>query len=121
MNNLFGTGRLVPGMGFFLAAAPGVGRVEPPLLSAVLVHNRNLKAFRYGGAGSGQSSAPLATALPAIRQLVARTPVQQALAEVPEPGRGNAIACDRYLPGDPRQCVAATDTRGAGLAIGGLQ
>lgn len=121
MNNLFGTGRVVPGMGFFLAAAPGVGRVEPPLLSAVVVHSRNLSAFRYAGASSGQAAAPLATALPAVRQLVNRTPVAQALAEVPEPGRGNAIGCDRYLPGDARQCVAATDTRGAGLAIGGLQ
>ena len=119
MNNLFGTGRLVPGMGMFLAAAPGVGRVEPPLLSAVLVHNRNLKAFRFAGAGSGQAAAPLAAALPAIRQLVSRTPLPQALAEVPEPGRTNAISCDRYLPGDPRQCVAGTDARGAGLAIGG--
>jgi gamma-glutamyltranspeptidase/glutathione hydrolase len=121
MNNLFGTGRVVPGMGFFLAAAPGAGRVEPPLLSAVMVHNRSLTAFRYAGASSGQAAAPLATALPAARQLVSRTPVAEALAEVPEPGRGNAIACDRYLPGDPRQCVAATDPRGAGLAIGGLQ
>jgi gamma-glutamyltranspeptidase/glutathione hydrolase len=85
----------------------------------VLVHNRNLKAFRYAGAGSGQQAAPLATALPAIRQLVSRTPLPQALAEVPEPGRTNAISCDRYLPGDPRQCVAGTDARGAGLAIGG--
>ncbi|MFC7552716.1 hypothetical protein ACFQU7_11290 [Pseudoroseomonas wenyumeiae] len=98
-----------------------MGQVEPPLLSAVMVHSRNLSAFRYAGASSGQAAAPLATALPAVRQLVNRTPVAQAVAEVPEPGRGNAIACDRYLPGDARQCVAATDTRGAGLAVGGLQ
>jgi gamma-glutamyltranspeptidase/glutathione hydrolase len=121
MNNLFGTGRVVPGMGFFLAAAPGVGRVEPPLLSAVLVHNRALAAFRYAGASSGQLAAPLATALPAMRHLVNGTPVPASLATVPEPGRGNAIGCTRYLPGDARQCVAATDPRGAGLAIGGLQ
>jgi gamma-glutamyltranspeptidase/glutathione hydrolase len=121
MNNLFGTGRIVPGMGFFLAAAPGVGRVEPPLLPAVVVHSRSLAAFRYAGAASGQSAAVLATALPAVRQLVSRAPVGQALGEAPEPGRGNAIGCDRYLPGDPRQCVAATDPRGPGLAIGGLQ
>jgi gamma-glutamyltranspeptidase/glutathione hydrolase len=121
MNNLFGTGRMLPGMGFYLAAAPGVGRVQPPLLSAVMVHSRALNAFRYAGASSGQLGAPLATALPLERHLVNRTPVPQALAEVPEPGRGNAIGCVRYLPGDAAQCVAATDPRGAGLAIGGLQ
>jgi gamma-glutamyltranspeptidase/glutathione hydrolase len=111
----------VPGMGFFLAAAPGVGRVEPPLLSAVIVHSRNLSAFRYAGASSGQSAAPLATALPLGRSLINRAPIAQSLAAVPEPGRGNAIDCARYLPGDAAQCVAATDPRGAGLAVGGLQ
>ncbi|MBC9208406.1 gamma-glutamyltransferase [Roseomonas aerophila] len=121
MNNLFGTGRVVPGLGFFLAAAPGVGRVEPPLLSAVIVHSRNLSAFRYAGASSGQEAAPLATALPLSRSLINRAPIAQSLAAVPEPGRGNAIDCARYLPGDAAQCVAATDPRGAGLAVGGLQ
>jgi gamma-glutamyltranspeptidase/glutathione hydrolase len=121
MNNLFGTGRVVPGMGFFLAAAPGVGRVEPPLLSAVLVHSRNLSAFRYAGASSGQTAAPLATALPLARSLANQGPIAQSVASVPEPGRANAINCARYLPGDAAQCVAATDPRGAGLAVGGLQ
>lgn len=120
MNNLFGTGRMVPGMGFLMAAAP-VGRIEPPLLSAVMVHSRNLAAFRYAGASSGQEGAPLATALPVTRSLVNRTPIAQNIAAVPEPGRANAVDCARYLPGDASQCVAVTDPRGAGLAVGGLQ
>jgi gamma-glutamyltranspeptidase / glutathione hydrolase len=40
-------------------------------------------------------------------------------APVPEPGRANAIACSRYLPGDEDTCGWATDPRGAGLAAAG--
>lgn len=119
LNNLFGTGRVVPQMGFLLAAAPGIGRVEPPLLAAALAHNANLRAFRYAGTGTGQAAAPIALALPAARHLLNRTGIDAALAGVPEPGRANAIGCPAYLPGNSAQCAAATDPRGAGLAIGG--
>jgi gamma-glutamyltranspeptidase/glutathione hydrolase len=37
---------------------------------------------------------------------------------VPDPGRANAIACGRYLPGDEDRCNWATDSRGNGLAVG---
>ncbi|WP_237217853.1 gamma-glutamyltransferase, partial [Falsiroseomonas oryziterrae] len=46
MNNLFGTGRVAPGTGVLLAAAPGIGRVTPPLLAAGIAHSPNLRAFR---------------------------------------------------------------------------
>lgn len=119
LNNLFGTGRVLPQMGFLLAAAPDVGRVEPPLLAAALAHNTSLRAFRYAGAASGQAAAPIALALPAARHLLNGTPLADAVASVPEPGRANAIACGRYLPGSAAQCAAATDPRGAGLAVMG--
>ena len=57
LNNLFGTGRMAPGMGFLLAAAPGIGAVQPPLLAAGIAFNRNLRAFRMAAAGSGQEAA----------------------------------------------------------------
>jgi gamma-glutamyltranspeptidase/glutathione hydrolase len=117
LNNLFGTGRILPQMGFLLAAAPGVGRVEPPLLSAMLVHNPNLRTFRYAGAASGQEAAPIALALPAARHLLNGATVADAVAAVPEPGRANAMGCSRYLPGAASSCGAATDPRGAGLAV----
>lgn len=121
LNNLFGTGRMVPQLGFLLAAAPGRGRVEPPLLAATLAHNASLKAFRYAGAGTGQAAAPIAAALPAAQHLLSGVPVPQAIAAVPEPGRGNAIGCSAYMPGSAAQCSAATDPRGAGLAVAGQQ
>jgi len=119
LNNLFGTGRVVPEMGFLLAAAPGLGRVEAPLLAAALAHNSNLRAFRYAGAGTGQAAAPVALALPAARHLLNGAPLAEAVAAVPEPGRANAIGCARYLPGVAANCAAATDARGSGLALMG--
>ena len=41
MNNLFGTGRVAPGTGILLAAAPGIGQVRPPLLAAGIAHVPN--------------------------------------------------------------------------------
>ncbi len=115
MNNLFGTGRVAPGTGVLLAAAPGIGRVQPALLSAGLVHNPNLRAFRAAAAGSGQEAAPMAVAAPILAALRGGQPA------APEPGRSQAIACARYLPGAAEACSITTDPRGAGLALGGLE
>src|SRR6202012_5339287 len=67
MDNLFGTGRIFPGLGFLAAASPTAG--PPPLLSAGLVWNDNLKAFRAEAGGSGQEGAPLAVAVALINTL----------------------------------------------------
>ncbi|MFC0408599.1 gamma-glutamyltransferase [Roseomonas elaeocarpi] len=116
MNNLFGTGRTLPGLGFLLAPAPR-GAIAPPLLSAVLVSNSNVKAFRYAGAGSGQEAAPMAVAVPMVPSLAGRGILRDALAAAPEPARGVAIGCPGYLPTEPTSCQAAVDPRGGGLAV----
>ena len=113
MNNLFGTGRIVPGTGILLAAAPS--RMSAPLLSAAIAYNANLKAFRAAVGGSGQGGAPLATAVAMAQTLATAQAMPQ---PVPEPGRANVIGCSRYLPGSDGSCVAATDPRGAGLSAG---
>jgi gamma-glutamyltranspeptidase/glutathione hydrolase len=139
MNNLFGTGRVAPGTGILLAAAPGIGQVQPPLLSAAIAFNAPLRTFRAATAGSGQQAAPIAAALPMAAALrfnlppaprivpgavpTPAAPSPQApdlFAGVPSPGRGNALSCPRYLPGDPNSCFFETDPRGAGLAIGAV-
>ncbi len=139
MNNLFGTGRVAPGTGILLAAAPGIGQVQPPLLSAAIAFNAPLRTFRAATAGSGQQAAPIAAALPMAAALrfnlppaprivpgavpTPAAPSPQApdlFAGVPNPGRGNALSCPRYLPGDPNSCFFETDPRGAGLAIGAV-
>ncbi len=113
MNNLFGTGRIAPGTGILLAASPRA--VTPPLLSAALAWNSNIRGFRAAVAGSGQEGAALATAVGLSNALRGNTAMP---APVPEPGRANIVACARYLPGDEETCAWATDPRNAGLAAG---
>ncbi len=113
MNNLFGTGRIVPGLGFLAAASPAA--VAPPLLSAGMVWNDNIKAFRAEAGGSGQAGAPLAVAFALINALRTDRPMS---VPVPDPGRANVIACAGYLPGENRGCGWAADQREAGLALG---
>jgi len=114
MGNLFGTGRIAPGTGILLAAAP---RPEAaPLLSAAIAWNQNLKAFRAAVTGSGQEGAALATAVGLENALRYRTAMP---APVPEPGRANVIACSAYLPDSEESCTWAADPRVSGLAAAG--
>jgi gamma-glutamyltranspeptidase/glutathione hydrolase len=113
MNNLFGTGRVLPGLGFLAAASPAA--VPPPLLSAGLVWNANIKAFRAEAGGSGQAGAPLAVAVALLNTLKTNRPMSL---PAPDPGRANVIACGRYLPGENSECGWANDPREFGLALG---
>lgn len=113
MDNLFGTGRVIPGTGMLLAASPA--SMPPPLLAAAIAWNNNIHAFRAEVAGSGQEAAPLAVAAGMVNALRGRSAMP---APVPDPGRANAIACFRYLPGASETCSWATDPRGDGIAVG---
>jgi gamma-glutamyltranspeptidase/glutathione hydrolase len=117
MNNLFGTGRIAPGTGVVLAAAPGIGSVTPPLLAAGLVHNTNVRALRAVAAGSGQEMAPAAAGI-ALAGMVRGQDASAAVAAVPDPGRAVAVGCTGYLPSSGDTCSAVADPRGAGLALG---
>ncbi len=119
MNNLFGTGQVIPGTGILLAASPLAQ--APPLLSAAIAYSAGRSPdFRAAVGGSGQAAAPLAAAL-ALTQALAATgsPAQPLPSLAPEPGRANVIQCNNHLPGSASSCGWATDPRGAGLAVGG--
>ena len=121
LDNLFGTGRMAPGMGFLLGAAPGIGGVRPPLLSAAIAFNPNIRSFRLGVASSGQQAAPISTAGPAALQLLhALSPTEALERGTPEPGRAQFGVCLNYLPGYPDRCIALTDPRGTGVALGAV-
>jgi gamma-glutamyltranspeptidase/glutathione hydrolase len=114
MNNLFGTGRMLPGLGFLAAASPAA--VTPPLLATGLAWNPNISAFHVAAGGSGQAGAALAAATALWNSIRSGLPMQTL---VPDPGRANVISCARYLPGSDRSCSAVADPRETGLAIGG--
>ena len=114
MNNLFGTGRIAPGTGILLAAAPTQG--QAPLLSAALIWNKPTNSFRAAIGGTGQEGAPLAVGLTAEYAL--RRSGRDFGTVVPEPGRVNAVNCPARVPGNFKSCVWITDPRGEGLAIG---
>ena len=121
LNNLFGTGRMAPGLGFLLASAPGIGAVQPPLLAAGIAFNRNLRAFRMAAAGSGQEAAGVAVGGPmALHLLRGQAPAAALGGGSPEPGRTQLGVCLNYLPGSPERCVALSDPRGAGVALGAV-
>lgn len=121
LNNLFGTGRTAPGMGFLLAAAPGMGAVQPPLLAAGIAFNRNLRAFRMAAAGSGQDAAGMAVGGPmALHLLRNQAPLAALTNGSPGAGRTQLGVCPNYLPGAPDRCVALSDPRGAGVALGAV-
>jgi gamma-glutamyltranspeptidase/glutathione hydrolase len=113
MDNLFGTGRVLPDSGLLLAASPAT--LPPPLLAAAIVWNEPTHAFRAAVAGSGQGAAGTAVAMALYNAL--RTG-QAMSALVPDPGRVNVATCSQYLPDGDGSCRFATDPRGAGLATG---
>jgi gamma-glutamyltranspeptidase/glutathione hydrolase len=113
MDNLFGTGRIFPGLGFLAAASPNA--VPMPLLAAALAWNNNLRAFRAAVAGSGQEGAGTGVALAMLQVLKSKEPVK---VSVPDPARVNLAACGHYLPGVNSSCYWENDPRNFGLALG---
>ena len=111
MDNLFGTGRIAPGTGMVLAAAPSTSGL--PLLAAGRACNANVRGFRAIVGGSGQDAASLAVAVGLNDALHGNRAMPR---PVPEPGRANAVSCTRYLPDSDETCTWATDPRGNGLA-----
>lgn len=111
MNNLFGTGRIAPGMGVLMSASPA--RAPQPELGLALVWNDNKHAFAAMAGGSGQEAAGVAAAYGVLSALAGQMP-----ATPPDPGRANAVACPGYLPDNFRSCIWSVDPRSAGLAAG---
>lgn len=117
MNNLFGTGRVVPEIGILLAAAPNMGNVPPAPLAVALATSRNLRNFRAVAAGSGQQAAGIAAGA-GLAAALRRVPPAEFFASVPEPGRGLVISCPGYAPSSTATCTGSADPRGGGVALG---
>lgn len=70
MNAAFGTGRVAPGSGILLAAAPSTDGRGPIGLAPMLVVNENSREFRFAAGASGGVAAPAALAGVAARVLL---------------------------------------------------
>src|SRR4029079_1964813 len=77
MDNLFGTGRVLPGLGVLLAASPAA--VPTPLYAAAIAWNENTHAFRATVGGSGQAGAPMAVAVGMLDALRSAQPMPAAV------------------------------------------
>jgi gamma-glutamyltranspeptidase/glutathione hydrolase len=117
MNNLFGTGRIVPGTGILLAAAPGIGQVQPAPLPVAILARPDLRRFRAAASGSGGQAALAATALP-LAAVQRRGGPADPFVGVPSPGRGVVISCAGLVPANGPACIGAADPRGGGVALG---
>jgi gamma-glutamyltranspeptidase/glutathione hydrolase len=122
MNNLFGTGRMVPGTGMLLAAAPGA-RVPPAPLPVLIVANDRIGRLRFAGAASGGAAGPAALATVANLAMREQAPARDALARPRNATQGEGqvtvLHCPRLFIAEPGECTLAIDPRGAGLALGG--
>jgi gamma-glutamyltranspeptidase/glutathione hydrolase len=117
MNNLFGTGRIVPGTGILLAAAPGIGQVQAAPLPVAILARPDLRRFRAAASGSGGQAALAATALP-LAAVQRRGGPADPFVGVPAPGRGVVISCAGLVPANGPACIGAADPRGGGVALG---
>lgn len=114
MGNLFGTGRLLQGLGFLQSASPAA--LPSPLLSVGLAWNPRDHGFHAAAGGSGQAGAAIAAAAGLMNALNSGQPMA---APVPDPGRANVMVCAGLLPGRESSCAMASDPREAGLTATG--
>lgn len=80
LNSPFGTGRVAPGTGIVLAAAPGPGGRGAEALGPMLIVNENVGAFHFAGAASGGIAAPSALVGVAAQAMLGDVPLADAVA-----------------------------------------
>ncbi|MEG3619178.1 gamma-glutamyltransferase [Magnetovibrio sp. PR-2] len=80
MNSSFGTGRVVPGTGVVLAAAPGAGGRGPTGLAPMLIVNENSNEFRMAASANGGAVAPSVLASTILNVVEGEMSVSDAIA-----------------------------------------
>lgn len=120
---VFGNGRILPGTGIVMAAAPGINGGPAAVAPAMMV-NHNVNEVRFAGIATGGAEAPVAMAAAlmaaidgtgldeAVRRPATTPTPQNALA----PTRVNAFVCSSGKPSFGT-CRVATDPNGHGLAV----
>ncbi len=110
LNSAFGTGRIAPGTGIVLAAAPGPGGRGASALGPMLIVNENVRDARFAGAASGGVAAPAALAGVAARVFEGGQPLASAIAAP----RALSTGAGGLVYGEPGDRVLAA-VRGRGV------
>src|SRR5262249_27453117 len=79
MNDLFGSGHMLPGTGVVLAAAPSQTGQDPFNLGPVLVTGSGNKDFRFAAAASGGVTAPTAIAQVFLNSIIGEQSLESAV------------------------------------------
>lgn len=111
MNSAFGTGRVAPGTGLLLAAAPGIGGRGPIGLAPMLVSNENSHEFLFAAGASGGVTAPSALANVAARVLLGEEGLEAAIA-APRVHLSGAPDVTYHEPGLDADAVSALAAAG---------
>jgi len=80
LNNLFGTGRVIPGVGMLMAAVPGRAGRGPYPLGPMIVVAHNVQEFHFAAAASGGQAAPTALMSVAAQAVLDDRPLPEAVA-----------------------------------------
>ena len=106
MNNLYGIGRIAPGTGSFIAAAPDNRSRNSLNLGPVMVSNKATLQFRYAVAGGGGVSRDAAILSITAETLLAETGLKEAMA-APRISAGPTLA-NSYVERENGQGVRDT-------------
>lgn len=105
MNNLFGAGRMAPGLGILLAAPPPP---QPASLVPAIVVNHNTRQVIFVGAASGGLAAAPALAITMAEAMLAERPLAEAIAtrRVLHVGEPNVVVVEAGLDPGLREGLA---------------
>jgi gamma-glutamyltranspeptidase/glutathione hydrolase len=79
MYELFGNGRIAPGTGIVLAASPNNRERNPLSLGPMMISNTHVRTFRLAVAGSGGAAVSNAMMAIAMRTIIDRLPLEEAM------------------------------------------
>ncbi len=108
MNNLFGTGRIVPGTGILLAAAPAQSGNATTSLAPIIMANHNTSQVFFAGASTGGTAAPSALASVMRRTLIEERPLRDAIRapRLHHGGVPNTVFAEPNLPAAIRESLS---------------
>ncbi len=113
LGDLFGSRKLIPGMGMLLAQ----GTVSPSSLGPMLVVAHNVHEFRYAVTSAGGEGGLAGLAGVASKSVIDERPLVEAVKA--EAGRRIvSIGCPKGLPPHPDSCQVAVDPEGFGYGMG---